>query len=378
MSDIRKKRKKKKVVIFDLQLMKYTSLSTPYPSTAGLIVSGFHKAQGDTIILVDQCPQFTRFDIVYIVKDDVNLYHTPSWLKHHNVIPIGRHWEGGIGFWDKEWEKYPPDMTLYRKWFDSWKSNYPWFGEETRAAIYSYKPVLIKNEVRMLKPTGDKILIIDYNPHEIDEGHEFLKSFDNKEIAFLHWFNITKDVESSFDLLHKDNIKCRTWVTFDLDISKKEMIDLTKAVARRGGHRNNYLLKFTVYFHGGNQEDWRKSVVHILQIINLWKKIAGRRVYSLPIDDLSFECPDLLTHIARWTGTPILFRNFSYIDSVLAFDIPTIQILEDFLRDPHEVWSRKRYRVHPLYIKTYRVFTYLEKYPRLMILLSQFIEGDSD
>ncbi len=363
----------RRICIFDLQLMKYTYTSFAYPSTAGLVLSGYHLGRRDSVILTDKPPTFNMYDTVYIIKDDIDLYYESEWVKFNNVVLVGRYWSKGLAVWYDEWLTYPPSMMLYKRWYKAWSKNIKLI-DSRKTDMFNFKPVWIKKQKQLIEPKGDKILIIDYDPHLISPNHSFLKSLTNKEITILQWFDLTHDIKSTIELLNCPNFN--TAVPIPLIVNEQLTPVKMQTIAQYWFENkkifNNWKIKR--FFQGTSNTSWKREIIKTIKVINIWREYGGISIESIPIDPMSFECPDLLNHLRMWSFSRQENQYFSLIDSILVHRIPNTEQLINLLKDPYAVWwDECRRGTNPKYIVSYCIFTYLEKEPVLLRELLTFV-----
>ena len=360
---------KQHVLLFDLQFLKFTDKHTPYPSTAGLILAGYHRAKGDSVMLSTVIPNFAMYDIVYIIKDDWDLYHDSSWLRHSNTVPVGRFWAEGIAVWDTEWEDYPPDATPYRTWVKNWLKKYPYL-KEARFKPFFHDPVLIKNEKRILNPEGEDILVIDYKPHEIDADFSTLKSLNIKSLKFLHPVNITENPSGVFELMAQANVKDNKWATMDLDISQEK---LTELIDVWNEYRPGRMVRLKVWIQAVDNESWFDEFRMIMPFLERWRNEAGKRVYVEPVDELTFDYPELLYFLRRWTGRDMGYAYNSLLDYCIYDSLQNNYRIEELFRDPEGVLAKARPHrgLETKLMKVGKILSFINEYPEMAELISK-------
>lgn len=340
-----------RVALFDLQFLKYTKFHTPIPSTAGLIVAGYHKAQGDKVVLLDKTPKFKTYDIVYIIKDDWDLYHDTAWLRHDNIRLVGRFWDAALTTWDKEWESYPPDMTPYRNWAELWLKKYPFY-KAARIDHFWYRPVLLKVGNKILNPEGDFILLIDYDLHTIDDEYEVLSTLNIKALRMLHPLDITYNTEAAFEFLKQSNVRRNLWTTFDKEIPEEEMDRLINIWNK---YRLGRTIRMKIWIDD-TVRGWDAEIERTLDLLSRWREEAGKRIYIEPVDQFSYKYPFLLTELRRWSGKDMGYAYNSLLDYMI-YDYfqQNIHYIIDFFTQPEVIMSTrdpnsKIYKIYDLII----------------------------
>lgn len=359
---------RRNVLLFDLQFMKFTHMHTPYPSTAGLLLAGYHKAQGDKAMLSTVVPNFAMYDIVYIIKDDLDLYHDPSWLQYPNVVLVGRFWADGLRVWEDEWDEYPPDPLPYRVWVKAWLEKYPHV-KANRFAPFFHTPVLIKNKKRILNPSGE-ILVIDYEPHKIDEDFSTLHGLDAKSLKFLHPVNVSDNPEAAIALLQQRNVMDNKWATVDLDLSEEKLDEVIRLWIEKKVSRT---IRLKVWIVNHHEDDWLDSIRFIMPYLERWRNEVGKRVFVEPVDELSFSCPELLYFLRRWTGRDMGYAYNSLLDYAIYDSNASLAKVEAVLTDPITVFEKaKPHRgMEPKVKKLEKIIYFINEHPEFAEMLSK-------
>jgi hypothetical protein len=357
-----------RVGLFDLQLLKYVYVNTPYPSTAGLLLAGYHKAENDQVILLDKIPNFNLYDIVYIIKDDWDLYHEAEWLRYDKVVLVGRYWDSSISTWKPEWTEALPDMTPYRKWAELWLERYPSYKAE-RIDHFWYTPVLLKTNKRILNPEGEKILLIDYRLDSIDADYSTLMSLNIKSLQMLHALNVTNNTRYAFQFLKQKNIVKRgLWLTIDTNITQTAMLDIIQAWKE---FKLGRMARIKLWITAKDDVEWKEELYYIINLLALWREQAGKRLFIEPVDLYSYSYPDILIALRRWTGRDMGYAYNSLIDYLIYDSIKDNKSIIDFFIDPYEYISNKRLG----WKKMQSLVTFIEEQPELTQLLSTPVKG---
>ena len=357
-----------RIGLFDLQFLKYMNLSTPYPSTAGLLVAGYHKTQRDKVVLLDKVPNFSLYDIVYIIKDDWDLYHDPEWLRHKNVKLIGRYWDSSISTWESAWLETPPDMQPYQKWAETWLKRYPFYKKQ-RIAHFWYKPVLLNTGTKILNPDDFEVLLIDYNLHELDNDYTILKELHSPYIKMLHPLNVTHNTELAFEFLKQPNIpRGSLWITID---ANAEPVEMQRMIDTWNKFRLGRMVRIKVWIEAHNDEDWEKELRMIIPFLANWREQAGKRIYVEPVDIFTYSHPAILIALRRWTGKDMGYAYNSLLDYLIYDSIQNNDKIIQFLQEPYEYIETKQRG----YNKMADLVKFIEEEPELSFLISKPING---
>jgi len=364
----------KNIALFDLQFLKYTHLHTAYPSTAGVLLAGYHKAKKDNVVLATKPPNFSLYDIVYVINDDWDIYYLPEWIRHPNAILVGRFWEKGLAVWQTEWESYPPDMTPYRKWATSWLKKYPYV-KEKRFEHFFYDPVLIKTKEKIKNPEGHELLILDYEPHKIDAGFETLRNLNVEKMRTLHPVNISYEPELALEFVMQKNMMKSLWITIDLDLPEKELANILAIYKELKPPRT---VRIKVWLKGANEEEWQNNIKFIIPYLARWREEAKKRIFVEPVDEFTAECPDLLHFLRRWTGRDMGYSYNSLFDYAIYEAFKTEHLITRFLEYPYEtIKEMKKFKNNDM-TKAERlenILNYILKYPEIGQLITKPVNG---
>lgn len=362
----------KRILLFDLQFLKYTRLHTPFPSTAGVLVAGYHKSIGDKVLLSDTVPNFSMYDTVYIIKDDWDLYYDPEWLRNGNVVLIGKFWPSGLSEWKEEWENYPPDIRPYATWAEGWLKKYPRVKRD-RLAHFFHQPILIKNNKRIYQPDIPNALILDYEPHKIDEDYQTLRELNIDSIKFLHPIDISYNTPEALKLLKQKNITGQKTAKIDVHTPQKELsaiITLWKEM------KMSRLVRLKSWITASNDEEWDELILHTLQFLEQWREGAGKRIFIEPVDEYSYSYPGMLYFLRRWTGKDMGYAYNSLLDYAIYDTLHSVERIENFLIDPDAEMTRmkKDWRSKKVY-HIEEMIECAEKNPQLALAMSKPVKG---
>ena len=234
-----------KIFIFALQFANYSGRSTPKPSATTMLISGYHKAKGDTVVFSARPPKnFALYDIVYINKDTDGLFHLQEWLDYPNVKAVGNFWENETVYYSEDWELTPPDITIYHEWITDFMKKFPSKNEKLFETFFQYTPFIMKQKGKIIEPSGDKILILDRNWIEWDCGFDIVSSLDIKRLRFAYPIPINYDYEKVCDLVYycKNIDRNHLWLELYGLIPKEKQIEIAKEFKKRKTKNLNNLV----------------------------------------------------------------------------------------------------------------------------------------
>lgn len=361
------------ILLLDLQFLKFTYAHTPYPSTAGLLIAGYHKAQRDHVMLSSIIPNFAMYDKIYIIKDDWDLYYDPEWLKLPNVVLVGRFWDKVMQTWNSEWELYPPDATPYTTWADNWLALYPSTKIERMEYMY-YTPVLLKQGNRITAPEGDTILLIDYDLHKIDPDFSTLKELNIKHIRTLHPINVTDNPKAAFSLFKQRHMRKSLWATMDIPMSQEKLDEI---IHWWNYYRPGRTTRLKVWLEGHSENEWVENLHYIIPFLAQWRERAGKRIFVEPVDEFTCACPDLLYFLRRWTGRDMGYAYNSLLDYAIYDSLQDLKKIEELLRDPYTAFEKyaKTVRRRPKADRVKEIFYFIKNNPDIAELISKPVNG---
>ena len=359
---------KRHILILDLQFMQYGVIHAPKPSTAGLLIAGYHKTQDDYVTITGQIPNFPAYHTVYLVKDELDCYHDPAWLRYDNVVLVGRYWDQNLAYWNPEWEDCPPDMGPYAKWAAVYHRKHK-FKKQSTMRIFSYKPWLIKRNGKIHLPTDDSVLIIDYQPELIDPELDALSSMLPKGIVFLHPFDITNNTEDILRLiLYAPKLQFRrpvklTMDTYIDDDHLQEIIELWNYYAPPID------IVIEISMTGVDDDSWNECIIHTLDFLEKWRFGTKKTPTILlnPVDIDTYSFPTILTSMKRWTWTNVGYSYNSALDYYIYDNIGNIYKIIEFLSDPEEYTSKIGSGVEPMKV----LLELMDTYPHIVERMSK-------
>lgn len=357
-----------RVGLFDLQFLKYAYVHTPFPSTAGLILAGYHKMQKDNVVLLDKVPNFTLYDLIYIIKDDWDLYHDTTWLQHPNVKLVGRFWDPSMSSWEQKWQEYPPDIQPYRRWAEDWLKRYPYY-KKKRIEHFWYEPVLLNTGKKILNPDSFETLLIDYNLHLLDDDYSTLKELHCPSIKMLQPLDVTHNTEAAFQFLKQRNVRRSVWITLDRDAPEEEM---QRIINMWNKYRLGREIRMKIWIEAHKDEDWEQELKKTIPFLAKWREQAGKRIFVEPVDLYSYSHPDILIGLRRWTGRDMGYAYNSLLDYLIYDSIAgDNKAILAFLEDPYTYIENERKGCK----KMQSVVRFLKEEPELSRLISTPVNG---
>lgn len=359
---------KRRILIYDLKMANYVYNSTLYPSYAVASVSGYHKALGDEVIYTIELPVFENYDIVYINKDDDDLFHIPSWLSYPNVIPIGDKW-GEDEVKKPEWYEYPPDLTVYHPILDYRVDKYPRYNK-TRYDHFYYTPIRLYDGFGKYQnpkiPEGDKIIIMD-RFWEIDVVSEIPNTIQfnypielNTSNANDYWSlaRINRNISRKF-----------LWGVFR-EIPNEEESQIYLKAWKENKLGENFRLKVVVTFE--EEQEWLDAIPKVLDFLDIMRKGAKKKVMFYPYNIETFSFPELLKQMKRWTGNANLYKQNTVVDYMILDGLGSFENMRSFILDPRGFMESKTRANGKLpYPKVNFLPDLIETYPDLVHRLSQ-------
>lgn len=353
-----------RIAIFDLQFMNYVYHSTPSPSAIAMLASGYHKSKGDEVVLVDAPPQFEAYDRVYINKDELDLFHDPSWLLHPNVVPIGRYWDG-LEEYNREWETAPADILLYRGWVERWLDRYKKYNPDRLKHFY-FKPHKLFRNGKFYPPKEEGLLILDDDLTEHEEIWDIIQEHPKQH--YLYPFILKQgqkiDFKKAFEVLGFSNffVGKRT-LEFRGIPHEEELKEILKAYDE---FRPTRLLILKLILIEHNDEDWIKTLEKTISFLARFRKV-GRRVSVYPISLHEFKYPRVLQELKRWTGFNTAYNNNTCLDYILIDACRSLDRTFDFLNDPFKYLEEGRQGTN----KLKEIVEIIQKDPQIIHIISE-------
>jgi hypothetical protein len=325
---------REKIVIFDLKFALYNNFATPYPSLETMAISGYHKAQGDTVVLAVNEPNFLSYDKVYIIKDCDGLYHDPEWLKKPNVVLAGKYW-GALEVKESFWYEYPLDIMIYRNWIEDRIERYKNFNS-TRAKMFFLEPVLMEvNGNWELDFSGQEVLICD---RDIMQKDPKLKKTNQLEVSFgmfLYPFEISVDTVEVVCKFIKDTkgliSRERLWGIIYGIPSIEEQENL---IATWNKYKIGRLFQWKLEYKPETDKEWMDSIEPVVDLAYRFKEKAGKRIFIYPMYYETSPYPYFFQILKRWTGSKAVFAKNNLLDYLISDTISSYKQIAQFIIDP--------------------------------------------
>ena len=351
-----------KILIYDLLLASMIFHSTPHPSKSGMLISGWHKSQGDSVVLTDTTPDFERYDIVYIIKDSVELVHEPHWFKHNNIVLVGKGWPAPV--WETEWETAMPDQFLYRGWADAWRAKYPTVLEKRMESFYR-KPVLLRQNGKIVLPEKeDRLLIIDDDLHIWDKDGEVLCQVKTKYSLLLYPIKLDGRWEAALKVFEKRHLlRANLWFEFDSTISDEE---LQQACDLLNLHKPGRMMRIKMHSWANSDEEWRQEIPNIYRKLEKFRNEVGRKIWSVPHNINSYTHTRILKEFKRWTAMNQGYNNNSLFTYIVYDGCRDMIAMAEFFKDPYDYVAKKRRGTN----KFGELIKFIEEEPELMDIIT--------
>lgn len=328
----------------------------------GLLISGWHKSQGHTVVLTDEVPNFNLYDLVYIMKDAPELVHDPQWLKEENVIPVGKYWNIPTE-WNDEWEEALPDKFLYQNWAQNWMKKYPTIAKE-RMEPFFREPIKIKQKNHFKIPEGENLLIIDNDMHIWDKDGEILSSIPMIQGKLLYPLQLDGRWEAGIKIFSQRHLKRQNfWSEFQSTISFEEMaeaVDLLKS------HSLGRLFRIRMHSWAYSHEEWKEELKKTYYILEYFRLNAGKKIWSEPHNIHLFEYPRILKELKRWTAMNGGYNKNSLFTYIIFDGCRSMQFMTEFFKDPYTYVENKRFGSN----KFKELIPFMENEPELMDIIT--------
>lgn len=359
---------KEKIAILDLNFMTYSYHSTPQASLYAMLISGWHKAQGDTVSFADNPPDPKFFDKIYIIKDRPGVGHLSSWLIPNNVILVGNYWdkEGIESFYDEDWETTPPDNTIYWGWLDRWTERYPKYNRERLNHFY-LEPIKVRQKGKNYWPQGEKFLILDNDMEQWDPSFTEMLEQPIEKVRFAYPIPVDgreRDVLSF--IKYGPCMRTDLWLEMDY-INYPTLEDYEKAAAIWAEYSLGRMLKLRLNFECKTHAEWAEAIPRVYDGIAAFRMIVKKRVRVQPFNIESFDYPRVLIELKRWTGRAQGYAKNSLFDYILFDGTRGMERVEGFLTDPYEYIKKKRLGTN----KFKEILVFMENEPDLFYKITE-------
>lgn len=342
--------------------MTYKYHSTPQASMYTMLISGWHKSRGDNVIFTDEPPNYSLYDIVYLIKDRIGVQHVNSWLIPDNAVPVGDYWaEDGIeAFYNKEWETTPPDNTIYWPWLDRWTEKYAKYNKSRLEHFYR-TPVKIKQKEKIIWPQGEDYLILDNDMRDWDPKFEEFMEQDLKKVRFAYPIPVDGRWREVLTFLTLKQAS-REYLFLDMFYENYTDKDFEEASDIWAEFALGRMVRVHLNVKLSNQEEWEKAIPRIYEALAQFRMKGKKMVRVQPFNIDTFSHSRILTEMKRWTGRNMGYAKNSLFDYILFDSMRDTKLIEQFLRDPYQYLEQGRYGVN----KLGEVVSFAEEFPDLL------------
>ena len=313
------------VKIIDVRSHNYIYHSTPKPTALVCLIAGYHKAQGDSVVLSDVPVQGC---INYVVSDDRfnEDYMVPCLFAVENTFCVGRAFANG--YYNPEWEKYPPDLTIYHNFYNNWINKYPKYNA-MRLTSYTLTPFLIRRNGECFSPPPNA-LVLDTN---IDiEIMQTIAESNSKNIIFANNPVITslEHFEAMLQLYGTKKIRsgdCK----IEIDWSEEFKNNMDDYIALWNKYRCGRMLVIRLRIDASKAS--RQDKIDIYNAMGKWRMEAGKRLGAYPAnisDDYRFW-----TELKRWSNSRSGYGKNSLVDYILYDGCRDVDDIARFLYNPY-------------------------------------------
>jgi hypothetical protein len=280
--------------------------------------------------------------INYIVADDrfnEDVMY-PELFEVENTFTVGRAFKNS--YYNPEWEKYPPDLTIYDNFVRDWKRRYPKYNE-IRLNAYSLTPFLIRRNGVCFSPPANSLILDSIIDEEI---LEVMLNCGAKNCIFAN--NPVIQSTSHFELLLR-TYKSKVYRGGDFKVE----IDWTQEFK---DNMNTYMELWAEYSCGrmfviririDAITATRQDKIDIYNTLGRWRLEVGKRlaVYAAnPMDDYRFW-----TEIKRWSSSRAGYSKNSLIDYIIYDACRNIKTIAYFLDEPEEYILREKMGTNKLW-----------------------------
>lgn len=351
-----------RILIYDLLLANAVFHTTPRPTKAGMLISGWHKSQGDSVVLTDVVPDFGRYDKVYIIKDAEELAHEPQWLKNDNLVLVGKGWPSPT--WETKWETAMPDQFLYRGWADAWRARYPSVSEARMASFYR-RPVLLRQDGKIVIPAKDNnIIIIDDDLHIWDKDGDNLCKVPTRNGLLLYPIELDGRWEAALKIFEQRHLLRRNlWFDFKSTISEEE---LQEACELLNLCKPGRMMRIRMHSWANSDAEWAKEIPNMYEKLARFRNETGRRVWCVPHNINSYTHTRILKEFKRWTAMNQGYNNNSLFTYIIYDSCRNMVAMAEFFKDPYDYVARKRQGTN----KFSQMLAFIEEEPELMDVIT--------
>lgn len=355
-----------KIAIFDLQFANYIYHSAPRPSMYTMLISGYHKTKGHAVSLLWKVPDFGSFDIVYINKDDYDLFHDPSWLTYENVKCVGGFWGEIDTFYNEDWEEAMPDLQIYKGWTEMMQEKYSTYSDKKLELFTKYKPVKIKQKNRITSPEGENLLIIDNDMHIWDKDCKILQELNINKSVILYPFELDGRWDAVLEAVACRHLRRdKMWANMNIENYNDESIQ--DAIDIWNKYKIGRMFRIKLHVKGEVSSDWESLIPTALKVMKEFRMQSKKRLFFTPHQMETFSHPRILMEMKRWSGKDMGYAKNSVFDYILYDGIRDINKIIEFLEEPYEYVNKKKHGTN----KLIEVLDFIETYPELIEYITE-------
>ena len=356
-----------RIGILDLNFMTYTYHSTPQASMYTMLISGWHKANRDTVVFLEEYPNPRFYDKVYIIKDRRGVGHIGSWLIPSNVFPVGNYWdkEGIESYYDKKWETAPPDNTIYWGWLDRWKERYQKYNFARLEHFYRTPVKIMQNGVKVF-PSGSNLLILDNDLETWDYDFSQLAEQDITNIRFAYAIPIDGRWEEVLTYI-KYGPLYREYLFIDMDYNNYTDEEFVKSALIWSKFKLGRMPRLLLNVECFDDDEWKVAIKRIYKALAEFRMIGGKMLRVQPFNIESFKHSRILVELKRWTGRSSIYVKNSLFDYILFDSSRNANLTKEFLRDPYMYTKKKKMGTN----KLKSILDFIEEEPELFYIITE-------
>ena len=361
------------IAILDLQMGIARWASTLKASYYVTMLSGYHKRRGDYVVYLSAPVNFDKFDKVYLIYEQPELFYNAEWATMGNVVFLGEYSPIPTPKLPKSVQSATPDLSIYTEWLDAWLEKYPTLAEN-KYDVFKQTPVVLKsnNHFNSFDFSDQDISIMDA---DIDtwttEQFNWLNELNAHSIRFAYPLHFTLDKMGGWLKLIKTLpiIRSKLWARVNIEDlpDEKSVAEFCKI------YKENYVGRFLrIRLHFGNElwdeETWWDKLEWALYILQQFRYYTKQRI-TLEINYRnSFTYPSILTMAKRWSGSndtywrdsPLDYYIYDFCKTPVHFaaaiqDIELFAKSGRYLNELVEVLKTKPERLMGLYSQSYKM-----------------------
>ena len=308
------------IAILDLQMGLMRWAKTVRASYYVAVLSGYHKAKGDFVTYLTAPDDLDRYDKVYFIYEEPELFFNAEWARLSNAVFLGEYSPIPPKQLPPNVASATPDFSIYTPWLDAWLGKYSTLAEDQYIALMYTPVVLDRNNI--LPYTGQNITILNpdlhtWTPEQIAE----LKTLEARTIKFAYplpfklkqmgsWLQLIKQMPSIS--------RKKLWASVHIN----ELYDESRVAEFCKIYKENYVGRFLrIRLHFGDElwedETWWRQLETALYILQQFRYYTKQRITLEIAYRNSFSYPAILTMAKRWSGSNDTYWRDSPLDYFL-------------------------------------------------------------